>query len=239
MKNGILLSSLVMFIIGLSGCVMNRLDETHKTIALRQEIQGNPISVDVVKGKQWSVRMQAGPFVFNVLPQIVIWAEDQEGKLIDTLYITGADGKKMRHAAKNEKGAAFYPECFPVWAEKAKAAGKKMPSKKEPYTDTVTSATPMSSFTLDTRLGDTANSFFVYLEINKSDDKSEVFTKENNDWAGQPSLIYKAEVTEKGKEYAMTLVGHGGKISDEPKIYEDMTGIDTALEQIEKIMVKF
>ncbi|MBN1596046.1 hypothetical protein JW933_08990 [candidate division FCPU426 bacterium] len=240
-KDGMLLLMSVFFIGGsLSGCVVNTLDEKHKIIKLRQEVQGQPITVDIVHGEHWSERMQAGPIIFNILPQIVIWAEDQDGRLIDTLYITGADGKGFRHAGKNEKGAAFYAECFPVWASRLQAAGKSLPSKKEPYPDTVTSATPMSGFSLETRLINAEKTSALFLEVNKSNDVNDQYTKENNDWAGQPSLIYEAVITQMqpGDEYQLKLIGHGGRIKDTPDIYTDLTGLDTAMEQIREITVK-
>lgn len=223
-----------------SGCVMNQLNQTHETIQLKQTAAGLPISVDIVKGGHWSSRTQAGPMVFNVLPQIVIWAEDQEGRLVDTLYITGADYKKFNHGGKGSKGAAFWPECFPVWASRLKAAGRTLPSKENPYTDAVTSATPMSSFTLKTSLPP-AQPAVIYLEVNQSGDNNAAYNDKNNGWAGQPSLIYKADIgqMQAGSACKMTLAGHGGRIQDTPDIYPDVSSLDTALDQIKEITLNF
>jgi hypothetical protein len=223
-----------------SGCVMNQLNPDHQTIQLRPTSEGLPISVDIVKGEHWTSRAQGGPFVFNVLPQIVIWAEDQEGRFIGTLYITGADYTSFRHAGKGNKGAAFWAECFPVWASRLKTAGGKLPSKENPYTDAVTSATPMSSFTLKTNLPP-GKPGRLFLEVNQSGDNNATYTDKNNDWAGQPSLIYQADIGKipPGSACKMTLMGHGGRIKDQPDIYPDVSSLDTALEQIQEIKVSF
>jgi hypothetical protein len=83
--------------------------------------------------------------------------------------------------------------------------------------------------------------FTLRTEINKSGDTSDVYTDENNDWAGQPSLVYEAEIskTEPGTVYALRLAGHGGMIGEKPGIYKDLAGFDTALRQIEEIRVSF
>jgi hypothetical protein len=220
---------------------MNKMDHSSRTIQLGQSLQGLPISVAVTKGEHWSQRMKAGPLIFNILPQIVIWAEDNEGQLIKTLYITGAGGKGTRHAGKDKKGAAFYAECFPVWALRLKAAGRELPSKEKPYPDAVTSATPMSSFTVQTRLPDPGQPFALFAEVNKSADNNGTFTEENNDWAGQPSLIYKVMIPEieKGHPYEMEVIGHGGRIKDKPAVYADLSGFDTALKQLHEIKISF
>lgn len=191
---------------------MNKLDDTPQTLTLRQSLPGLPMKIEITPGEHWSERMQAGPFIFNILPQFVIWAEDRNGRLIDTLYITGAGGREFRHAAKKKKGSAFYAECLPLWASRMQAAGNPLPGEENPYPDSVTSATPMADFTLRTKSPVPENGFTLFFEINKSDDVTDEFTRENNDWAGQPSLIYSlyAGEREKGRASSLNLIGHGG-----------------------------
>ncbi|MFW5808062.1 MAG: hypothetical protein ACOCWH_03305 [Spirochaetota bacterium] len=222
-----------------SGCVMNRIDDEKRTILLRQSVDGVPITIAVQKGDQWSVRKQAGPLVFNVLSQMVIWAEDENGGIIDTLYITGADFKELRHGGKDRKGETFFRESFPVWASRMQQAGRKLPSKEKPYTDAVTSATPPASFTVQTRLKGAFRPFVLYAEVNKSGDTNEHYTDETNGWVGQPSLVYRTEITEadRSSRITMELAGHGGSLDDTPKIHQDMSGLDSALDQIHEITI--
>ena len=180
----------------LSGCVMNKLNTEPQTVVLKDAGNGKNLIIEVSTDGQWSSRMKAGPLIFNILPQAVFWIEDQNGRLIETLYVTGADFKKMRHAAKNADGELFYAECLPYWASRVKAAGGKLPSKENPYPDTVTSATPMADFTLKTGIS-VDPSFVIMAEFNKSGDYNSVYTEDNSGWTGQPSLIYKADAGNK------------------------------------------
>jgi len=222
-------------------CVMNKLDNSPHTIILKPDGTGTPVTIAITKGPDWSQRMQAGPFVFNILPQIVIWTETMDGRLLKTLYITGADYKKFNHAGKGKKGAAFYAECFPVWAGRMKSAGQSLPSKEAPYTDAVTSATPMSSFSVRSIVPSDTAPYSIFCEINKSGDVNETYTKENNDWVGQPSLIYRVTTAPGGPKgpLKMELAGHGGRLRDNPAIYPDVSGFTTALRQVEAIVVNF
>ena len=221
-------------------CVMNKIDDSSSVVSLDPPFNGMAVKIDINKGSSWSQKMQAGPFIFNILPQIVIWAEDEQGKLFETLYITGADYNSFRHAGKNNKGVEFYVECFPVWAQRMASADRKLPSKENPFPDSVTSATPSSSFSLKTTLPELKEPVILRIEINQSDDTNTFYTKENNDWVGQPSLIYELKIQQFGKKdiYEFKLIGHGGFITDRASIYKDLTGFDTALEQIESIVLR-
>jgi hypothetical protein len=222
------------------GCEMNKMDNTPRTITLNSRIEGVPVRLELVKGENYSARMVAGPLAFNLLPQTVIWVEDSSGRLVDTVYVSGADYKKMRHGGKGRLGVKFYEESFPLWSVRMKAAGKGLPSPKNPYPDSITSATPMSSFTLMTKLPATGP-FTIMLEINKSGDTNAAFTVKNNGWVGQPSLVYKASITDtkKGSVYEMKLVGHSGRLSDPAGIYPDLSLFGSALKQVEKISIIF
>jgi hypothetical protein len=181
--------------------------------------------------------MRAGPLIFNVLPQFVVWTEDSDGKLLETLYITGADYGKMRHAGKAEKGVLFYKECFPVWSSRAEQKGERLPSKYNPYPDTVTSATPAAGTVLHTYLDTEEKATRILLEINKSGDENEVYGEVQNGWAGQPSLIYAAELRSNSSSgpIPFELIGHGGTIFQEPAIYSNLDGLDSALEEIAEL----
>ena len=77
----------------------------------------------------------------------------------------------------------------------------------------------------------------IYLEINKPGDVNSTFTEANNDPAGQPSLVYAAGLV--AGSARLELIGHGGRLRDEPAIYTDLSGFDTALEQVASIVVTF
>lgn len=225
-----------------TGCEMNTIEKGEKTILLREEMKGTRLTISVTKGDAFSDRMQAGPFIFNVIPQIVIWTEDAEGTPIETLYITGAEYAKMRHAGKEKMGEAFYRECFPIWASRMDAKKKALPSKERPYTDAVTSATPTSDFSVNTVLsGDTTA--VIMCEVNKSSDYNATYTQETSGWVGQPSVLYSAKITNtaKGATYTMRFIGHSGTVSNvsSPTLSPDRKGITTADAQLRAIHVTF
>lgn len=231
----IVLAALLAF----SACTVNELSGKEKSISLRKDIDGREISIQVSKGESFTRPMSAGPVTFNILPQMVFWTEDEDGNFIETLYITGADYKKVRHGGKGNLGEDFYRQCFPYWSMKAEAKGEELPSDEQPYPDSITSATPDDSYSLDTKLIEKDRPFAVYAEINQSSDDNETYSKENNDWAGQPSLIYRAVLTnaKPGRAVLMEIIGHGGAIDDEAKLYSSLSGIDSALKQVESITV--
>ncbi|MBI9109287.1 MAG: hypothetical protein JEZ04_21250 [Spirochaetales bacterium] len=236
----ILITAGIAAVLLFSGCVMNKLDNTPQAIVLRAVSGGTGLEIDVSAGEQWASRMQAGPFIFNVLPQMAIWLEDGNGEYVETLYVTGADFKKLRHAAKNGDGAGFFSECLPYWASRVESAGEALPSKENPYPDTITSATPMGDFTLDTMTASEAP-IVIFAELNKSGDENAFFTKEANGWAGQPSLIYRADIRklQAGDTVKLKLEGQGGMLGVKAGIFSDLNGFDTALKQVREITVSF
>jgi len=220
---------------------MNKLDQSHQTLVLDPSFSGIPVTIEILEGSRWTQPMQAGPFVFNILPQIVIWAEDVQGNLIETLYVTGADGKGFRHAGKKEKGSLFYRESFPLWAKRMEKEERQLPSNENPYPDSVTSATPESGFSIETLIPDPGEVIILRLEINQSDDRNSFYTKDNNSWVGQPALIYESVIdfSEIQGSYSMELIGHSGLISDNAAVYRELSQFDTALEQLTGISVSF
>lgn len=234
-------TAFIILLIIMNACIVNKIDDKHRTISLKTNSNGRKITLELEKGPLYSEKMQAGPIIFNVLPQIALWTENQEGQLLETLYISGADYKKMRHGGKSSKGSLFYKQCLPYWSSKVEKSGGKLPSEENPYPDALTSVTPASSFSLKTRLKKDYLPFNIFLEINKSGDENKVYTKEKNDWVGQPSLIYQCNIDQikKSESYNLKLIGHGGLIGQEAKIYPDLSNLDSALKQIQSIKIKF
>ena len=221
------------------GCVMNRVNADPQTIVLKEGESGEAVRVEIVPGPEWVSRMQAGPLIFNVLPQFAIWTQDDAGNLVETLYVTGAGFRKLRHAKKQEMQSAFFRECLPIWAARVEASGGELPSKENPYPDAVTSATPAGGATIVTALEQTVPPVTLYLEINKSDDVNATYTKENSGWAGQPSLVYAAELDGASADgtYRLELAGHARAGDSAARLYTDFEGFDTALELVREATV--
>ncbi len=228
-----------------AGCVFNQLDESPEFVALNPDRVGYRVTFTVVKGASWSQRVTEGPLRFNLLPQVAVWMETKQGQFIDTLYVTGALGEPWTHAAKEQKGAAFYRECFPAWSKRVVDAGRRLPTPERPYTDGVTSATPQSTFLVSTLVPAAAfeNGFVVFAEVNQSADYNAAFPKpetgafdplrpeQSVDWNGQPSVVYSSEVgakPRKGQSFTLRAVGHGDPVA-ERHVNPDLSKLDTAL----------
>lgn len=222
-------------------CAINHLNEKKTTITLDKGDRTNQLLISVVKGPQWSHEFRPGPFVIHVYPQMAFWIENEAGELIETLYLTGADGKGFKHATRKQLSDKFYPLCFPTWASKMKQAGKRLPSNEAPYSDAVTSATPQSSYDLNIHMGALPESFTVFAEINKSMDWNATFTKEDTDWIGQPAVIYAAKIDSVNSDEAIHFeaIGFSNTTSGVSEVTHDFTGIDTALELVNGIQVEF
>ena len=234
---------LLLLMVGLflAACTINRLDEGKSVITLKENAAGNPVTISLTKGARWSHKFTPGPFVIYVYPQVVFWIENGNGELLETIYITGTNGKYSKNATKKKLDDEFFRQCFPVWADRLIQAHKKLPTAEDPYPDTITSATPQSSFDLNTKIGEVPLSFTIYAEINKSMDYNKFYTKEATDWVGQPSVVYAAEIGEivKGQAYSLKPVGHSAIVSDDGSLHRDFDGIDTALELVSEIHVVF
>jgi len=222
-------------------CAINKLNDEKTVITLRKNAAGNPVTIALTKGPQWAHKITPGPFVIHVYPQLVFWVENTAGELRETIYISDADGKYGKHAAKQKMDAEFFRLCFPLWASKVIQADKQLPSAEAPYPDAITSATPQSSFELRTKIRKMTDTFTLYAELNKSGDYNEIYTEAKTDWIGQPSLVYAVEIDhiDKGKEYHLKPYGHTAIQLNEPILVKDFTGIDTALDMVSDIKVVF
>jgi len=121
------------------------------------------------------------------------------------------------------------------------AAGSPLPDKDNPYPDSITSATPSAGFTLNTKINPSLGSYHIYMEVNQSSDYNDVYTKENSDWAGQPSVIYHREVPGKpdGGRYRMEVWVRGTNLGESGEFSFDMSGMDTALSQIGEAWITY
>ena len=233
-----------MLLVGLlliSSCAINHLNEEKTVIVLDKGNSETHLIVSVNKGPEWSHEFKPGPFVIHVYPQMVFWVENQNGELVETLYVSGADGKGFRNATKKQLGEEFYRLCFPIWSKKMNLVAHQLPTKEIPYSDAVTSATPQSSFDLDIHMGAFSTPFVLYAEINKSMDYNQIYTKENTDWIGQPSVVYAAQIDSLYNNQTTSLkpIGFSDDSKKPPELIRSFEGIDTALSMVDEIQFLF
>ena len=123
----------------------------------------NRISVDIVPGEHYSHRKWFFLFPVKLTPTMAVWAEDEGGRFIGTLYVTKKAGEGSWTGAKER------PEALPVYFARLRAAGDKA--------DSVSGATPGAGETvsLGSGLELPPGTYRIYAEVNSSFDYNETF----------------------------------------------------------------
>ncbi len=219
--------------------------------------EGRVLEISIEQGEEYLHDFPL--FLFFKLknsPQMVFWAETTDGKYLETLFVTQKSGRQgwLRASGDPLTGNMIRrPEALPVWAWKRNvlaADGLPMPTKDQPLTDEISQASPKEGFSLLASSADGLEEFVVCLEVNHSTDFNERYMAESGpgdpDYnggkygSGQPSLVCRAvvklsEPDENGAEFK--LIGHGSASGADGRIYEDLSGIDSALKIIESVRV--
>jgi hypothetical protein len=224
-----------------------------QVLTTRYDVQGRALSIEVKAGDQYA---GPGAEVFGIrlttVPQMAIWVEDTEGNYLETLYVTkkGATGTYIAELFSEEEEIRR-PEALPHWSHQrgvAAADGLYVPSKAAPLADAVTGATPLSNYNLNTTLKNVAEKVVVKMEVNRSFDYNETFSKTAfpNDpiYSGsgntaQPSLIYSAEVDLVGKDRytILELIGRGHHSGQHGEVISDLAGVTTAKRMVDRVIV--
>jgi hypothetical protein len=227
----------------------------YQTITTHSERLGQAIQIDLRAGKNYQSEPQ--PLFLGLsyrsTPQAVFWLEDMEGNYLDTLYVT----KKITHAGFRLSDDIFSkeiirrPEALPYWAHKRGrnyGNGQLMPGSDNTDLDGVTAATPQGHYDIESVAAVDQSQFRVLMEINRSYDFNDFYHKERfpNDpvysgsgSSGQPSVIYQVEIDSlDGRQvYIMKAIGHGHHSGANGTLYRDMSGIDSALQLVDRVIV--
>lgn len=223
-------------------------DEVRKKVewvlTTRSEALGEPLVIDFRAGPEYTseTKLPDGR-VIRSIPQVAVWIEDGEGTYLETLFVSGKAGSGGYSGGKNRR-----PGALPVWshARGVRAAdGLFMPDANSSLPDAVTAATPLTSFSVHSKvLG--RPGLRVMIEINKSFDSNDFFNKETfahdpvyvKNPNGQPSLVYRADLDEGPSLVLAKLLGHGHISGGDGKIDPDLSRMTTALEIFKGIVVE-
>lgn len=191
------------------------------------------IDLNISEGKYWNHKIDIVPGLFykTATPQIVVWCEDMNGNLIETIYITGKISDFLKKDSR--------PEALPVW----KAKYLKKENSKVDVTGGVTQKNGVSyTAKLKNALPD---NFKIFAEVNNSFDYNEFYTKDgknstiNSGVNGQPSLIYIGEYSKNSSPSVKLDLSCCGSINGENgDMNTDLSKITTAKEIVESISVK-
>lgn len=187
-------------------------------------------------------------------PLFAIWLADENGKYIQTLYVSESIGKGVFHRANRKTGQwkageIQRPATLPYWAHQRAEKnenGTFMPTPKQPVADAYTGATPSASFILHAKTEKLLKGKYkIMLELNQPWDWNEYWTNDKypNDkeykTSSQPALVYSVDIdTANPKpEYQLKVIGHSHYAGADGSLDKDLTTMTTALKIAKKITV--
>lgn len=233
----------------------NEINDTTIQLVTTDSIKGKKITITLIKGKEFnSKEVNAFGFKRVIIPQFAIWIEDLNGNYIQTLYVTERSGKSNWRGLPFRSKDVRRPAALPYWSHKRgikSSDGIYMPDKNNPVTDAITGATPSGSFKLTCPEPSYKEDYYICLEINKSFDYNEYFTRKamedpdkshaEKNYSGQPALVYQTKINTKTDQntYLLELIGHSDPIGASGEIYKNINQITTAQNITKMITIKF
>lgn len=182
-------------------------------------------SAGAVSGPRFELNLEPG--ADSAKPQVAAWVEDDEGRYLGTIYVTG----KGARGAWTMAPAAGRPEALPVW--KAASGGGS---------DAVSSATAKGATAYGSSLaaGLRPGSYVIMLEVNRSFDYNDAYP-ESLGVNGQPSVVYEARLTVGGERAEATFapVGTGSVDGADGYVRPGLDGIGTALRLFSSMTVSY
>lgn len=224
-----------------------------ETLYTRFEQQGKNLSIDIKAGKHYS---GPGAVILGVtttaIPQMAVWIEDTQGNYLETLYVTKKASNSSYIQSIFGGDEVRRPEALPHWSFSRGIKSDDnlmMPSGYNPIADSITGATPISSFDLRSVTNAKHDEIVIKFEINRSFDFNETYhpsafpndtVYSGSGSSAQPSLIYATTVSLNDGEpyYFMNLLGRWHHSGKDGEIHTDLLGITTAKEMVSRIIVE-
>ena len=240
-----LYSLILLAILLLPACKSGRIQEEPQKVNLAANSQGTGTSVtlEFSRGKAHNH------------PSFVLWAENMDGKYLQTLFITRAVGTSIyEHGDPSsghwEPGEIRRPASLPYWAHKRgvkEKDGLYVPTIANPIADAYTGATPPGDFSLVTRFDRAApRKFRILFEINQTWDWNNFWT--NNKFPDddeyktscQPALVFLAEVDLENlvSSYTLELAGHSHYAGRTGELFTDLGTLTTAMKIVSNLSIK-
>ena len=206
------------------------------------ENRGTKLEISFEKGKEYNH------------PLFAIWLADENGKFIQTLYVSESIGKGFflhgnRKTGTWLPGEIQRPAALPYWVHQRNVTnenGGLLPTPKSPVVDACTGATPKNSFFLDVTTEDLLQgNYKVMFELNQSWDWNEYWfnAKYPDDkeykTSSQPALVYCADI-ESGnfQPVQFKAVGHSHYSGKDGNLNKELNTLTTALKIARKISVR-
>lgn len=204
---------------------------------------GTPITIQFEKGSEHNH------------PLFAIWLADENGKYIQTLYVSESIGRGVfkrvnRKTGQWKAGEIDRPAALPFWAHQRDVKnelGTYNPTPKQPVVDAYTGATPSASFILKVKTEKPlSGKYKIMLELNQSWDWNEYWFNDKypNDadykTSSQPALVYSVDIdsANPSTEYIMKPIGHSHYSGADGSLTANLNSITTALKIAKKITIK-
>lgn len=188
-------------------------------------------------------------------PLYAIWLADENGRFIQTLYVSESIGhgifkRVSRKTGHWMAGEIQRPASLPYWAYQRgikNEYGTYLPTPKQPEVDAYTGATPQTSFVMHLKTERPLNGKYkIMLELNQSWDWNELWTNdrfpEDKEYktSSQPALVYSTDIdtAKPAVAYEMKPMGHSHYSGQDGSLTADLSSITTALDIAGKIVVK-
>ncbi len=243
---------LVLFAIGflafLTGC---------KNLCTTSEVSETSEIIDLNHGKSAPLS-----FVFDFEkgacynhPLMAVWAEDANGKYIETFFVSQSIGKGVfnKVTGGGEKwlpGPARRPAALPYWAHKrgvVESDGLYIPTPETAMSDAISGATPENNFRLIATpvIPNFPRIFHLLLEINQSWDWNNYWTNSKYSdepeykTSSQPSVVYSVFINMDNAtvKYYLNPIGHGHYSGKTGELFTDLSTLTTALKIAKRITV--
>ncbi|MFA6580335.1 MAG: hypothetical protein WCS79_00875 [Paludibacter sp.] len=203
-------------------------------------------------GTSVTIQFEKGPEHNH--PLFAIWLADENGKYIQTLYVSESIGHGVFNRASRTSGQWLNgeiqrPATLPYWAHQRgikNEYGTFMPTPRQPVIDAYTGATPGTSFILHVKTEKSLKGKYkILLELNQSWDWNEFWTNNlyPNDkeykTSSQPALVYETDIDTNSpdKTYTMKPIGHSHYSGADGSLNPDLGTITTALKIAKNITV--
>lgn len=170
-------------------------------------------------------------------PQFAVWLEDLDGNYLSTVYVT----EKIATQGWVSSGGNRRKEALPHWCYQRGVIyedGLYLPTKKHPFTDAQTGATPKSDKQLKILLSDFTTPVVIKAEFNHSIDFNNYFPKTANAGdenysggemgSGQPAVIYADTIFPYQTQSELKLIGRSSSDGSNGRIYTDLEKLTTA-----------
>jgi hypothetical protein len=170
-------------------------------------------------------------FPVTIYPQLACWLETPDGGYVGTVYVTAKAAKKSWVSAP----PGGRPEALPVWSA--------IRGSEPPVTDAISGPTPSGATMRDSSLAGSLRpgTYIAKLEVNRSYDYNDRYTRDSSGVDGQPSLIYECEL-EIGAAPSKAVfkpIGTGSLDGSAGRIRAGLEGLTTALQLLEGAELSF